>query len=303
MPSPFPARPAPTRRMALALGLQTLILPRLARAETPSGASRFTLADRFGTGARPISVHLYRPAAWRAADQVLIVLHGRGRNAAEYRDQWILHAEAGRVLVAVPEFDRDNFPGTAAYNWGGVVDQHGAPRPPQDWAFPIIDRVHDAICARTGATRPHYALYGHSAGAQFTHRFLLLAPASRAEPVIIANAGSYTMPRRDVPFPFGLGGIALSDADLWRALARPAVILLGDRDNDPDHESLPRQPGAAAQGPHRLARGHAFFAAAREAAERLGAPFRWRLVEVPGIAHDNAGMAAAAIRLLAEPAR
>jgi len=71
-------------------------------------------------------------------------------------------------------------------------------------------------------------------------------------------------------------------------------VLLGSEDIDPNHPALPRQPGAMAQGQHRLARGMLFFAKAREAATRLGVRFTWRLETVPGIAHDNSGMAARA---------
>ena len=45
-----------------------------------------------------------------------------------------------------------------------------------------------------------------------------------------------------------------------------------------------------AQGKCRFDRGHACFEAAKREAERLGVPFRWTLVEVPGVAHDARGM-------------
>jgi hypothetical protein len=102
------------------------------------------------------------------------------------------------------------------------------------------------------------------------------------------------MPDRAIGFPFGLGNTSVTDAMLARALARPVTVLLGSEDIDPNHPALPRQPGAMAQGPHRLARGMLFFAKAREAATRLGVRFTWRLETVPGIAHDNSGMAARA---------
>jgi poly(3-hydroxybutyrate) depolymerase len=289
------------RAIATFLFLLTAILaPLPAMAEVPAGRSSFEMDERFGRRHTPMKVHLYRPASWSPADRVLFVMHGRQRNAAEYRDEWVHQAEAGKLLIVVPEFDTENFPGTAAYNWGSVVDRKRNPQPAEAWAFGIIDKIHAEIRRRTGATRERYSLYGHSAGAQFTHRFLLLAKAANADLIITANAGSYTMPVRDIAFPFGLGGVTVDDADLRRAFARTVIVLLGDRDIDPDHPSLPRQDGAMAQGPHRFARGELFFNTARARAAELGAPFNWRLVPVPGVGHVNAGMADMAATIFAK---
>jgi poly(3-hydroxybutyrate) depolymerase len=276
-----------------------LLPPLAASAQAPEGRSTFEMKERFGRKAKPMSVHLYRPGKWTPEDRVLIVMHGRGRNGAEYRDQWTRQAEAGNLLIVVPEFDAENFPGTAAYNWGSVVDEQEKPQPAEAWVFNVIDAVHDAVRSQTGAKRDRYSLYGHSAGAQYVHRFLLLAKAANAELIISANAGSYTMPVRGIAFPFGLDGVAVTDDDLRRAFARPVVVLLGDQDIDPNHQSLPRQPGAMAQGPHRFARGDLFFETARRKAAELGAPFNWRLVPVPGVAHSNTNMANKAAEIVA----
>jgi poly(3-hydroxybutyrate) depolymerase len=264
------------------------------------GASRIEVAEPSGVGHLPMAVHLHRPAAWRATDCMLVVLHGQGRNADGYRDAWVTQAESAGLLLVVPEFSNAKYPGRSSYNFGGVVDAAGVGQARDKWVFGAIDRVVAEVRRRTGATRDRYILYGHSAGAQFVHRYLLLAEASNAEVIVSANAGSYTFPTADVPFPWGLTGVAVGDADLARAFARPVVILLGDQDIDPNHRSLPRDPQAQAQGPHRFARGHAFFAAAEAKAKALGAPFAWRLRVVPGVGHSNAGMAAGALAAFTE---
>jgi poly(3-hydroxybutyrate) depolymerase len=274
----------------------TLALPTSALA-LDTGPSRFMLdgVEGFGATPEPMPVFTYRPAGWRSDGRVLLVMHGRGRDADRYRDEWIRHAEAADVLVVVPEFSNAKFPGRASYNFGGMVDSRGQPAPRERWAFGVMDKVFTEVKRRSGATRTRYALFGHSAGAQFVHRYLLLAEASDADLIITANAGSYTMPDRMVSFPFGLGGVAADDASLRRAFARPVVVLLGDQDIDPNHPSLPRDAAAMAQGPHRLARGQRFFETAGKAAATLGAPFTWRLAMVQGVAHDNGGMAADAM--------
>jgi poly(3-hydroxybutyrate) depolymerase len=287
------------RRSAL-LGMAGTAIIGGARAQPiGSGPSVIEVAEPAGAVPAPMRVHLHRPAAWTAQDRILVVMHGRGRDADRYRDQWISHADAANLLLVAPEFDAAKFPGRAFYNFGNVVDDQGRPRPSAEWSFGVIDRVVEAVRARSGAVRPRYALFGHSAGAKFVHRYLLMAQATNADSIITANAGSYTMPVRDAAFPWGLGGTAVGDAELARALARPVVVLLGEQDTDPNHPSLPRDPEAQAQGPHRFARGQAFFAAAQAASARLGVPLAWRLRTVPSVGHSNGGMAAHAVRLIA----
>lgn len=52
------------------------------------------------------------------------------------------------------------------------------------------------------------------------------------------------------------------------------------------------------QGLHRYARGRNFYDTSRQVAATSGAPFNWSCVVVPGIAHDNAGMARSALRVV-----
>lgn len=230
---------------------------------------------------------------------MVAVMHGLRRDAEQYRDAWVATAEHAGFLVVVPEFSQAKYPGIAWYNFGGAVDAAGRPQPAEAWSFPALDRAVGAVQRAAGAPEGPFTLYGHSAGAQFVHRYLLLTGAPRCALVVIANAGSYSLPDLDRPFPEGLLGPAVTAAQLRAALAHPVVIALGEADTDPQHPSLPRQPWAMAQGPHRLARGRNFFAAAEAAARQLGGAFGWRLVTVPGVGHSNAGMAEALGPLLA----
>lgn len=85
----------------------------------------------------------------------------------------------------------------------------------------------------------------------------------------------------------------------WKGrLSRPLVVLLGSEDTDPEDSSLPRRPGAMAQGPHRVARGDRFFRTAEAEAERLGISLGWQKRGVPGVGHDNKRMAPAAAALI-----
>ncbi|CAH0268378.1 PHB depolymerase family esterase [Roseomonas sp. CECT 9278] len=276
-----------------------LALPAAARAQPIApGSGRIEIAEPAGATAAPMPVWFHRPAAWTPGGKVGVILHGLQRDADRYRDEWRPLADRHGFLLLVPEFGREKFPGTRWYNFGNLQDDTGRATAPEAWSFHALDRVVAAAQQAAGSTRPGYVLYGHSAGAQFVHRFLLLTGAPRAEAVVIANSGSYTLPRFDRPFVEGLGGTA-ADAGVLRAVfARPVILQLGEADTDPNHASLPRQPWAVAQGSHRFARGWHFFDTARRAAAEAGAPFAWRVVTVPGVGHSNAGMAEAAAPLL-----
>lgn len=283
-------------RRGLALAAPALLLPRGVRAE--AGDFRVESAEPLGVTAGPMAVFGHRPAAWRPGGAVVVVMHGVQRDPERYREEWRGLSARGGFLLLVPEFSRAKFPGTRWYNFLNAVDEQGAPQPREGWTSHAFLRAIAAACRAQGAEPEGHVLYGHSAGAQFVHRHLLLAGAPGARRVIIANAGSYTLPLLDRRFPEGLAGTAANAESLRAAFRRDVVLQLGEADTDPAHPSLPRQDWAVAQGPHRFARGQNFRRVAEAAAAGLGEAFTWRVVTVPGVGHSNAGMAEAALALI-----
>jgi len=221
----------------------------------------------------------------------VIVLHGVDRNADDYARNWEGLAGSLGLRVYAPEFTAEAFPGAEMYNLGGL----GTDGP---FAYAAFEPLFDAIAAR-GGDATGYHLFGHSAGAQVAHRAVLLEPLPRLITVYAANAGWYTLPHEGVAWPYGLGGTGIAEAAVRDWLEAPLMILLGDQDTDPRHRYLRRTPEAAAQGPHRYARGAFFASVGRAQAEALGADFNWKVGSVPGVAHDNAGMAQAAATMIA----
>jgi poly(3-hydroxybutyrate) depolymerase len=252
----------------------------------------------FEQGGHQLTVWHYQPAAATADTPVLFVLHGVGRNAEDYLNDWIAQADLHNFLLVVPEFSKTQFPGEEAYNSGNLFDAAGSLRPRDQWSFSMIEPIFDRVRAQLGSRRTDYMIYGHSAGAQFVHRFLYFVPQARVTRAVAANAGWYMLPELATPFPYGLQGAPTDEAALRTALARPLVVLLGEADTDEQHQSLRHTPESDAQGLNRLARGHYFFAHAQAAAAALGAPFHWRLATVPGVAHINKDMAPFAARHL-----
>ena len=82
--------------------------------------------------------------------------------------------------------------------------------------------------------------------------------------------------------------------DTQAILSSKLVLLLGDKDIDPESYNLRQTREARAQGPHRLARGTYFLKTGLAMADKLGIPLGWKFKIVDGVGHDNGGMAKAA---------
>lgn len=231
---------------------------------------------------------------------VVFVMHGVNRDADRYRDEWASLARRHGFIAVVPQFGQADFPGSRGYNTGYFSEEDGTPRPRNLWSFAAIEPLFDDVRQRFGTRVARYSIYGHSAGAQFVHRFVLFMPEARIDQAVSANAGWYTMPDMQTGFPYGLGDAPVDEAALSAALGKQVTVLLGTADTDRADPDLRKTPEADAQGPHRFARGQQFYANARQAAERLETPFGWSIRTVPDVGHSNGKMAKAAAPLLAE---
>jgi poly(3-hydroxybutyrate) depolymerase len=277
---------------------QTAPAASAAAAPLPDGTTTFIFADWAGPA---IPVYAFVPEGLDPATApILIVMHGQGRDADRYVAQWSGPAASCGFITIVPEFSRSQFPTSREYNFGNITARDGnGLRPRNEWTFSAIEPLFDHVLARIGGRQTGYTIYGHSAGSQFVHRFALTQRDTRAARFLAANAGWYSLPTFAQDYPFGLKGTDLTEADAERALGLDMVLLLGDRDIDPNEDSLNRSEGAMQQGEHRFARGHNFHAFGKALAQERGWRFGWSVREVPGVAHDNGGIAQAAGDLVA----
>jgi poly(3-hydroxybutyrate) depolymerase len=259
------------------------------------GVGRLEIEDQWG---KAVPVYVYTPASARSDSPILFVMHGVRRNAEEYLDAWMPHADRHGVVLVAPQFSASRYRSSRVYQAGNVLDARGRPQERREWVFGEIERIFDRVRKATGNRSRRYFLYGHSAGAQFVHRMVMLMPEARFAAALAANAGSYTMSDFEVGYPFGLEGVPVDSSKLRAAFGRPLVVLLGEEDDDPKDPNLPDAAAARRQGAHRLARGRAFFTRAEGVARELEARFAWRLETVPGVGHDQRQMAGAASRLL-----
>ncbi|MGH3978838.1 MAG: hypothetical protein ACRDRZ_07540, partial [Pseudonocardiaceae bacterium] len=214
-----------------------------------------------------VLVHIVAPLVTGPGTRVTIVLHGTERNAEEYGAQWAQWAVRYDRVVLAPHFDRAGWPGADGYVLGGVLDPSDALRPWASWSFTALTELHRQARERFGLADERFDVWGHSAGAQFVHRYLLFEPAAPVRTAIAANAGWYTLPDLHLPFPYGLAHPALhrTAADVAAWVRRPLVLMRGTADVHRD-EHLRTTRAADAQGSHRFARAATMYRAGRAAA-------------------------------------
>ncbi|WP_094604407.1 hypothetical protein SPSIL_053700 [Sporomusa silvacetica DSM 10669] len=161
------------------------------------GAGMFTMQEATGANANDLNVFYYCPAGWTPDKPVVLVQHGFQRNAQEYRDGWIKFAEQYDLLVICPEFSEGKYPGVRYYNTGNISDRDDEPgrlQPKDKWVFPVIQHVIREVKLRFGAIG-NFTLFGHSAGAQFVHRYMFFSDEAQVSQIIVANAGWYILCR------------------------------------------------------------------------------------------------------------
>ncbi|MDD1684324.1 MAG: hypothetical protein LUQ19_00380 [Methanoregula sp.] len=269
--------------------------------DVPVGKGTFVFFDIRGNANRPIQVYTYRPASWNASGQVLIVMHGAGRSAVPLRDLWIPYGDVHSCLIVAPEFSLKYYPNDYWYAGGNLHDGKGNPNPKENWTYMAIEHVFDDFRNRTGARQETYLLFGHSAGAQFVHRLATFLPEARYSRAVAANAGVYAMPTYSVAYPFGLLGSPLPESDIPKVFLRKLIIMSGADDTNPRDTELAGFPEAEAQGSNRFERAKNYYATAEREAKTRGIPLNWEYHVVPGVGHDEAGMARPAVELLFAP--
>ena len=262
------------------------------------GAGSFSFADEQGDPSKQMTVYTYLPKGLKpSAARIVFVMHGHGKNAEGYRDTWIEHADKYQFMVVVPFFDEKQW-GSGDYSYASVITKGGKLQAASMWSFNVIEHLFDAIKATTGNHCPNYFIYGHSEGGQFVHRLVLFLPEARYAKAVAANPGWYTLPTFDVKFPYGLDGSPATQASLKKSLGRQFVLMLGERDTDPNHKDLRKTPEAIAQGVNRFERGQNFFREARQRTIQLGCTFGWQIKVVLEAAHQNSRMSGPAAAVL-----
>ncbi|RON46810.1 alpha/beta hydrolase [Pseudomonas frederiksbergensis] len=258
-------------------------------------------------------------------ERVLIIIHGRLRNAETYRRSAEKAAEAAgqsaNTLVIAPQFlnetDAVRHPlADTVLRWKGNDWMAGglSTAPFAVSSFAALDQIIERIADRRQFPDvKQIVIAGHSGGGQVVQRYALLAhdqPALTAAGVkiryVVANPSSYAYfnEQRPVAFDharctgFNRWKYGMTDMPIYAGgqtssqiegvyIKRDVTYLLGQQDTDPQHPALDKGCEAEAQGAYRLVRGHNFF---DYLLRRNPQGVNQRLVEVPGVGHNGDGM-------------
>ena len=245
-----------------------------------------------------IKVFYWAPSKVSEKTKVLLVMAGRQRNADEYLDPWTAWAAKNDYLILSPQFDEKNWPEPLGYNFGNIAsgkEQDNTPNPKSKWAFTVIEQLFELTKSKFGVKAEKYDLFGHSAGGQFVHRFMLYMPENHVRVAIAGNPGFYTLPDAAMRFPYGTKNspVPVADAQILKRTTKDLVLMRGTADVERT-ESLRQTAEADAQGKNRFERAGFMFTKIRS----LNPKTNWKLIDVPGVAHDQVGMALAAQQVL-----
>lgn len=265
----------------------------------PVGAGEFEVDVPRG----PVTVYTYRPEAASADSPIWIVMHGVRRDvgrhiAFDYYDTWERLAEQHGAVLLVPEFTEVKWPTFWNYTLGNIFSPTLRPIPWSHSSFHVVEQAFRQAVAMMGSRQRKFSIFGHGAGAQFVQRYVVHSGGRHIHRAVAANPGWYMLPDDEYRFPYGLRDASVARSTLRSAFATDFILLLGQSDTN-SGGGLRNDPEAVAQGRNRYDRGHFYFDRSRAVAARMGAPFRWRLEEVPGVGHEFDRMSPDGAALLA----
>lgn len=266
------------------------------------GDGEFTFAEYAPLAQKPIVVYYYIPTKGDITKmKVLFSMHGAQRTSAPGLENWKPFAQKEGVVIIAPEFRKPYYQENE-YQFGGIMTQRLGTElaPEESWTYNLVEILFDLFKKETGNKSEHYDMFGHSAGGQFVHRFLLSTPNARVNKAVAANPGNWTFLFADglvaesgtvYGWPYSVKNTPMSDESHLKAfLARDLTVHLGTEDTAVSGQYVPTDEAALAQGKYRYDRGLNFFQHAKDLAAEKGWKFNWKIVEVKGAGHSGKEM-------------
>lgn len=237
---------------------------------------------------------LYVPPehAERGRARILVAVHDTLRNHQAMREAFVEYAEEANTLVLAPLFpagievaeDLDNY---KYLLFRGTRFDHV-----------LLDMVRE-VAARYVLDGSLFSLFGFSGGAHFAHRFLYVHP-DRLSALVAGSPGSVTLPTTEHRWWPGLANFesVFGQRVDWERLRKvPIHLVVGENDVNPrgivgsrDHANWVE--GANVAGANRIER----LRSLHSEFVRCGA--RATFEALPGVAHEFAPIAQAAVRFL-----
>jgi poly(3-hydroxybutyrate) depolymerase len=233
----------------------------------------------------------------------LVLIHGTpstkyDADAHYYVTQWLDFAEKYGYILIAPAFNQKNFSSRLGdHAMSGYRGLFGRKIGADEWVLRLVRAHQQAFGA---ASAPFY-LYGHSAGGQFTGRFLVTHPES-VKKALITAAATYPQPTTEVAWPFGMGELHADiewdaetinhvdiapDKQKWLAATQvPLTVIVGLNDT----EELPVELIPGQKGRNRYIIAQNWIQDMATFAEANGLKSRFKLTIVPGRGHSMSGL-------------
>ncbi|VXB05379.1 conserved hypothetical protein [Flavobacterium sp. 9AF] len=259
--------------------------------ELQSGSGVINYAYNTNSFNKNLAVYYHIPQNLTSSTPMVIIFHGTERNAIDYRNTIVNQCEQYGFIAIVPEFSEQNFPGGDGYNLGNVYVDGDNPsintlNPENEWTFSILEPLFDFFKNKTSNTSTSYHIYGHSAGGQFAHRFLMFKPNARVNKSVVSAGGWYTVPNTNVNFPYGISQSVLETMSMPAFLNKKIFVQVGINDDDPNAAGLRHNSFADAQGLHRKERATYYYNFCQQYATTNNLSFNWSFHLVPNADHD-----------------
>jgi len=266
--------------------------------------------DTFGT------FYAYIPTTVPEKPEVLVVVHGTPpedqtaeSDAEYYATSWIDFAEKQGFILLVPAFNQEDFSSRRGdHALSGYRGLFGRQIGADEWVLRLVRAYQEAF----GSVNEPFYLYGHSAGGQFTGRFLVTHP-EYVKRAVITSAATYPQPNTEVTWPFGMGELhtdiewdpdtvlhvdIVPDKQKWLAATQiPLTVVVGLNDTAELPVSL--IPGQKGKNRYIIARNWVQDMAAFAEANDLESRFSLELV--PGIGHSMIGLISYSQEALVSP--
>jgi len=235
------------------------------------------------------------PNAINEDTEVIFVIHGNSRNADDYLSAWIPLVQNKNVIIAAPNFDKKNFRyffllESAESN--GTINERS-----DSYINTSISLFFNYFKSRFALNANTYKMFGHSAGAQFTHRYMLLSNDQRISDTVIANAGWYTFLNGE-QYPYGIKDtpIEISSSHIRWFMSNKTSLLIGSIDTNLNNVNS--SAGAQKQGITRVDRADNYFKSLIDISDKKEIPFRWRYKVINDVGHDYQKMTPIAASIL-----
>ena len=255
--------------------------------------------DVFGT------FYAYVPTTVPEKLKILVVVHGtppEGEtaewDAQYYATNWIDFAKKHGYILIAPAFNQEDFSSRRGdHAMSGYRGLFGREIGADEWVLRLVKAYQQAF----GSANEQFYLYGHSAGGQFTGRFLVTHPES-VKKAVITSAATYPQPNPEVAWPFGMGELhaeiewdsdttkyedIVPDKEKWLAATQvPLTVIVGLNDT----AELPSSLIPGQKGKNRFVIARNWINDMAAFAEANGLESRFKLEIIPGQGHSKSGL-------------